>query len=126
MDNLDDILTRAIAAERKRILDWVGVDFDSTDKRLREILFKKGRRCEWDTYGRCCADSGTNRFCKEHDKEVCCVCSEKATHGCDYCGQFVCGAPLCDKCTYTNDLSKPSGNWGFMNHIHISKVNNND
>jgi hypothetical protein len=29
--------------------------------------------------------------------------------------------PLCDECTYGTDESKPSGNWGFLNHTHVSK-----
>lgn len=57
-------------------------------------------------------------ICEEHSKKKCDSCGESATHECSYTGQFVCGAPLCDKCV---DRSKPSGAWGFMNHEHVRR-----
>lgn len=39
-------------------------------------------------------------LCEKHAKERCCVCGKPATHECDWCGQFVCGAPICDTCTH--------------------------
>lgn len=38
-----------------------------------------------------------NGWCKDHDLK-CLNCGEHADHGCDYCGQFVCGYPACEKC----------------------------
>lgn len=40
---------------------------------------------------------GPSGYCEEHDKK-CCNCGEQADHGCDHCGQFVCGYPACEKC----------------------------
>jgi hypothetical protein len=57
-------------------------------------------------------------FCIEHLKVKCCVCGKQAIRECSYLGQFVCGAPLCADCEGWEDLSKPSGNWGFLNHSH--------
>jgi len=72
--------------------------------------------------GRCAAEATDGRFCAKHKAEVCVVCGAQATKECDYAGQFVCGSPLCDGCTYFNDHAKPSGNWGFMNHKHITRT----
>lgn len=60
-------------------------------------------------------------FCAKHLKETCCVCGEQATRQCDYTGQFICGYPLCDNCEGWEDLNKPSGAWGFLNHSHRRK-----
>jgi hypothetical protein len=71
--------------------------------------------------GRCTAEATEGQFCDKHKVLICVVCGKQATKECDYAGQFVCGAPLCDECTYFNDPGKASGNWGFMNHQHVSK-----
>lgn len=80
-------------------------------------------RCKFSTYGYACnkpVEHG-RYLCEEHASAMCSSCGQPATHGCDFCGQFVCGAPLCDECTYGSDQTKSSGAWGFMNHIHISQ-----
>lgn len=79
--------------------------------------------CQFSTYGHKCGKpvEHGSLFCEGHKQAKCASCGQPATHGCDYCGQFVCGAPLCDECTYGTDESKPSGAWGFVNHIHIPK-----
>lgn len=79
--------------------------------------------CKFSTYGYACGKPVEHGryLCEEHAKAKCSSCGQPATHGCDFCGQFVCGAPLCDECTYGTDESKSAGSWGFMNHIHVSK-----
>lgn len=62
-----------------------------------------------------------NGYCEKHAEAKCCSCKKPATHECDYCGQFVCGAPLCPTCEGWNDETKPSGSWGFLNHEHRIK-----
>lgn len=80
-------------------------------------------KCTFSTYGYACGKPVEHGryLCEEHAKAKCASCGQPGTHGCDYCGQFVCGMPLCDECTFSTDKTKPSGNWGFMNHMHICK-----
>lgn len=80
-------------------------------------------RCNYGLYGIVCGEpiEFGELFCREHLKEKCSSCNKQATHICTYCGQFVCGAPLCDDCTDYTDRSKPSGAWGFLNHTHVKK-----
>lgn len=79
------------------------------------------RKCKFSTYGvKCGVDAIGSDYCEKHEKMMCCSCGNPATHGCAFCGQFVCGAPLCDDCTYGTEPG-PSGNWGFLNHVHIRK-----
>jgi hypothetical protein len=79
--------------------------------------------CKFSTYGYACGKPVEHGryLCEEHSSAKCRSCGQPATHGCDFCGQFVCGMPLCDECTYGADESKSSGSWGFLNHIHVSK-----
>ncbi|TWB61634.1 hypothetical protein FBZ98_101979 [Rhizobium sp. ERR 922] len=79
--------------------------------------------CKFSTYGYACGKPVEHGryLCEEHASAKCASCGQPATHGCDFCGQFVCGMPLCDECTYGTEQGKPSGAWGFMNHIHVSK-----
>lgn len=83
----------------------------------------KADRCKFSTYGYACGKHVEHGryLCEEHTKAKCASCGQPATHGCDFCGQFVCGTPLCDECTFGTDSSKPAGAWGFINHIHVSK-----
>lgn len=83
----------------------------------------KADRCKFSTYGYACGKHVEHGryLCEEHAAAKCASCGQPATHGCDFCGQFVCGTPLCDECTFGTDDSKSSGAWGFMNHIHISR-----
>jgi hypothetical protein len=60
-------------------------------------------------------------YCEEHDGIKCGVCGNQAVHGCHYCGQFVCGFPLCGDCEEFTDTTKASGAWGFLNHGHRLK-----
>lgn len=60
-------------------------------------------------------------FCKEHLQVKCCVCGKQAKRECSYCGQFVCGYPLCDDCEDYAIPNTGSGAWGFMNHAHRPK-----
>ena len=115
-ENLEDLVQKGAAAENKRVWDRLSYE---QQKSLKEI-FSDGRwRCAWDTYGRCNALAlKGSLYCKEHQGQKCASCGEPATHGCSYCGQFVCGAPLCDSCVGFEDMTRPSGNWGFMNHSH--------
>ncbi|WP_160006912.1 hypothetical protein [Rhizobium sp. 18055] len=80
-------------------------------------------KCTFSTYRYACGKPVEHGryLCEEHVKVTCASCGNAATHGCDYCGQFVCGTPLCDECTYSTDKTKAAGNWGFMNHVHVSK-----
>ena len=80
-------------------------------------------RCTFPTYGWPCGKPVEHGryLCESHAAAMCSSCGQVATHGCDYCGQFVCGAPLCDECTFGSDEGKSSGVWGFMNHIHLSR-----
>lgn len=77
------------------------------------------RLCKFSTYGYVCgAKAYGEDFCEKHSTMKCVSCGSPATHGCDFCGQFVCGAPLCDNCIGATDKG-PAGNWGFLNHVHI-------
>ena len=79
------------------------------------------RKCKFSTYGYACgAETIGADFCEHHSNEKCISCGSPATHGCDFCGQFVCGYPLCDNCIGTTDEG-PSGTWGFLNHVHIQR-----
>lgn len=82
-------------------------------------------KCKFDKawVGECKADAvDGSSYCSEHKDQKCCVCGEQATKECSYTGQFVCCYPLCDNCEGWEDLDKPSGNWGFMNHAHRKKL----
>ena len=68
-----------------------------------------------------CKATCEGSVCTQHAKVKCCVCGEQATRECDYTGQFVCGAPLCNNCEGHTDISKSAGSWGFMNHTHRQK-----
>lgn len=58
------------------------------------------KHCLWSTYGNRCQNTFINsdEFCVEHNDLKCRNCGMKATGGCNFCGQFVCGAPCCAKC----------------------------
>lgn len=64
--------------------------------------------CQFSTYGVPCGATVEHGsyFCENHKAASCVSCSKPSTHGCDYCGQFVCGAPLCNDCT---DISTEHG-----------------
>lgn len=57
-------------------------------------------RCKFETYGTQCSSVYTNKYglCKDHDQK--CWCGNIVDHGCPYCGQFVCGIPLCKEHQY--------------------------
>ena len=77
------------------------------------------RKCKFECYGvRCNAIVIGCDFCDAH--RPCISCGKPSTHGCAFCGQFVCGAPLCDDCIGTTDKGR-SGALGFLNHVHIRK-----
>lgn len=59
-------------------------------------------------------------FCEKHIDIMCVSCGAKATSECDYTGQLVCGAPLCDDCHGYSEPG-PSGAWGMQNHRHKRK-----
>lgn len=73
----------------------------------------------YDPCGKECDESG---ICEVHKQRKCVVCGEQATHECNYTGQFVCGAPLCDNCEegQAGDSNKGLG-WGFIGHTHRRK-----
>lgn len=60
-----------------------------------------------------------NDRCEEHHKQKCCSCEALITRHCNYCGQFVCGAPLCDNCGETYKKS----DYGNLYHSHGPKGN---
>jgi hypothetical protein len=79
--------------------------------------------CKYDVAwrGRCgipVADG--EQFCSDHVRK-CCACDNPSVRECDYTGQFVCGSPLCENCEGREDLTRDSGNWGFLNHYHAPK-----
>ena len=78
-------------------------------------------QCKYEPYYRCSNDATHNDYCDEHQDIKCIVCGKQATHACGYLGQFQCGEPLCSNCEGWEDLTKESGNWGFMNHRHRIK-----
>ena len=79
------------------------------------------RKCKFSTYGYACgAETIGSDMCDKHADAKCVSCGKPATHGCDFCGQFVCGIPLCDDCVGASDKG-PSGVWGFLNHVHIKR-----
>lgn len=74
------------------------------------------------TFNRCGLPADDSGLCEKHRESLCASCKAQATHECSYCGQFVCGAPLCDACEGWEDRTQPSGSWGFMNHSHRPKA----
>ncbi len=82
-------------------------------------------KCRYDLawVGACGNECDESGICDIHKMEKCKVCGEQATHQCSYTGQFVCGAPLCDKCEEgdAGDSTKGLG-WGFIGHTHRRKV----
>ena len=80
-------------------------------------------KCRWCQHwqGTCGAPADDSGFCVKHKAKKCQSCGKQATNGCGYCGQFVCGAPLCDDCEGYNDPKKDCGAWGFLNHSHRPK-----
>lgn len=81
--------------------------------------------CPWSCYGVKCGQPSNegSEYCLNHDGMKC-VCGNQTTEGCSYCGQFVCGRPICPGCEGFEDRTRPSGNWGFLNHSHRKKVHN--
>lgn len=71
--------------------------------------------------GGCGKPAVANGLCEEHAAVECRSCGAQAVQECSYCGQFVCGTPLCADCEGYEDHSKPAGSWGFMNHSHRPK-----
>jgi hypothetical protein len=67
-----------------------------------------------------CNALSTDEFCTAHDGISCSSCGQQATQECDFAGQFVCGARLCDDCHGYNEPG-PSGSWGFIGHRHKRK-----
>ena len=49
----------------------------------------------------------------EEHTQICVSCGEPATHDCHQTGQFVCGAPLCDKCEHALFPDGTNGGIGF-------------
>jgi len=79
-------------------------------------------KCKYVPYYQCNQDALKGKeYCEKHVNEKCISCGDKATHGCTYEGQFVCGYPLCDNCEGYNKQDKPAGNWGYLNHSHRIK-----
>ena len=67
------------------------------NKEINDEKDKKGI-CKYVCYNRCVNLAVEDGYCQEHKDEMCRVCGKKATRGCSYCGQLVCGIPLCDNC----------------------------
>ena len=60
-------------------------------------------KCTYDKgwAGKCKHEAGEDSaFCPLHEEKRCSSCGKQATRDCDYCGQFVCGAPLCPDCIH--------------------------
>jgi len=75
-------------------------------------------KCKYEQYYKCDNDvEEGSEYCAEHKDKKCCSCGKQATHGCSYCGQFVCGFPLCDDCVGYNKKDVYSV-WGFAGHDH--------
>jgi len=65
---------------------------------------RKYSRCDWNKrgWGPCkdvaVGQVGDNGYCKKHITKMCCICGNKATHGCESgLGGLACGMALCDK-----------------------------
>src|SRR5208283_2613522 len=67
--------------------------------------------------GKCKNDSP----CSEHAGKVCASCGEPASRQCDETGQFVCGAPLCDKCAHAIAPDGTNGGVGFYSTVPPEK-----
>ncbi len=65
-----------------------------------------------------CNKDCTENFCEEHLNIKCVVCKKQAYHECNYCSQFVCGAPLCNKHTGYEYCKKEHEAYIFLNHGH--------
>jgi hypothetical protein len=63
--------------------------------------------------GQCKNHADKSGFCEEHKNIVCDSCGEKATRECEETGQFVCGVPLCSKCTHSIHPEGHNGGIGF-------------
>lgn len=75
------------------------------------------------SYDLCGAEADESLICVKHKKEKCCVCSNQATNECNYTGQFVCGARLCDNCEEGADGDSTKGlGWGFIGHTHVPRA----
>lgn len=69
--------------------------------------------CRWSCYGAPCGADFVNadQFCETHAKMRCGLCGGPSDTGCDNCGQFVCGAPVCTRC---GSMCKAHGGTGKM------------
>ena len=73
------------------------------------------KQCKWSQawLGRCKGEAGIMGYCGEHDSKKCSSCGDPATHDCGQTGQFVCGAPLCDRCEHAIFPDGTNGGIGF-------------
>lgn len=71
----------------------------------------------------CGAPADDTGICDKHQGIKCCVCGAQSTNQCNYTGQFVCGAELCDDCEEGNAGDSTQGlGWGFVGHNHRRKI----
>jgi hypothetical protein len=79
-------------------------------------------KCQYDRgYGENCQQEVIQGsvFCDEHNGKKCTSCGAQAIKDCSYCGQFVCGFPLCENCEgWENGVQST---WGFIGHRHSPK-----
>ena len=63
---------------------------------MTEFKIKEIPHCVWTCYGSVCPNTFINPdgVCNKHAEDKC-WCGLQSVSGCGYCGQFVCGAPLC-------------------------------
>jgi len=91
-------------------------------KKIQPNLLNPKMQCKFEPYYQCTNGATHGDYCDEHYGIKCVVCGEPANRYCGYLGQFQCGEPLCPDCEGWEDLTKESGNWGFMNHRHRTKL----
>lgn len=99
---------RTIEEEKNRILDngskviQTGRIENPLIKKINEYENSK-KTCDFNMgyAGRCkSTEIIENGQCKTH-QNMCCMCKEQlATESCAHSGQFVCGAPICEKCNH--------------------------
>ncbi len=63
-----------------------------------------------------CKEAG-EPFCEKHTQLTCASCGEQASRTCAQTGQFVCGAPLCEKCEHTIAENGTNGGIGFNSQM---------
>jgi hypothetical protein len=108
-----DTITKMRVIEKEKKSKTIGVSDLKCDFDANKIKFQKPEQISYHESdkktcgfnmgyaGRCASKEVLeNGQCKAH-QNMCCICKEQlAIESCAHSGQFVCGAPTCDKCNH--------------------------